>query len=99
MCASRAARITASPASRLFGWFGGHGLEGTGGFFHGLGYRPGKFFATIAGLSEFFGGVLLALGLLTPLAAAAIIGVMFNAVAAVHGKNGPWMTDGGYEYN
>jgi putative oxidoreductase len=83
---------------KLFGWFGGHGIEGTGGFFHQLGYRPGKAFATLAGLSEFFGGVLLALGLFTPLAAAAIIGVMFNAVAAVHGKNGPWVTDGGWEY-
>ena len=85
-------------AQKLFGWFGGHGIEGTGGFFHQLGYRPGRAFATVAGLSELFGGVLLALGLFTPLAAAAIIGVMFNAVAAVHGKNGPWVTDGGWEY-
>lgn len=85
-------------AQKLFGWFGGHGLEGTGGFFHGLGYRPGKPFAAAAGLSEFFGGLLLALGLFTPFAAAAIIGVMFNAVAAVHAKNGPWVTNGGWEY-
>src|SRR5436190_9716867 len=85
-------------AQKLFGWFGGHGLAGTGGFFEGLGYRPGKLFAAAAGLSEFFGGALLALGLFTPLAAAAIIGVMFNAVAAVHAKNGPWVTDGGWEY-
>ena len=85
-------------AQKLFGWFGGHGIEGTGDFFQQLGYRPGKAFATIAGLSEFFAGVLLALGLFTPLAAAAIIGVMFNAVAAVHAKNGPWVTEGGWEY-
>lgn len=85
-------------AQKLFGWFGGHGLDGTGGFFHGLGYRPGKPFAAMAGLSEFFGGLLLAVGLLTPLAAAAVIGVMFNAIAAVHAKNGPWVTNGGWEY-
>lgn len=86
-------------AQKLFGWFGGHGLEGTGGFFQSLGYRPGKPFAAIAGVSEFFGGLLLALGIFTPFAAAAIIGVMFNAVAAVHGQKGPWVTNGGWEYN
>lgn len=85
-------------AQKLFGWFGGHGVEGTGGFFESLGYRPGKPFAAIAGLSEFFGGLLLALGLFTPFAAAAVIGVMFNAVSAVHAKNGPWVTNGGWEY-
>jgi putative oxidoreductase len=85
-------------AQKLFGWFGGHGLEGTGGFFHGLGYRPGKRWAFVAGLSEFGGGVLLALGLFTPLAAAAIIGTMFNATMSVHAKNGPWVTNGGWEY-
>jgi putative oxidoreductase len=85
-------------SQKLFGWFGGHGIEGTGGFFHGLGYRPGKRWAVVAGMSEFGGGVLLALGLLTPLAAAAIIGTMFNAVTSVHAKNGPWVSDGGWEY-
>jgi putative oxidoreductase len=86
-------------AQKLFGWFGGHGLEGTGGFFHGLGYKPGKRWAFVAGLSEFGGGLLLALGLFTPLAAAAIIGTMFNAVMSVHVKNGPWASNGGWEYN
>ena len=85
-------------AQKLFGWFEGHGLEGTGGFFDKLGYRPGKVFAVIAGASELCGGVLLVLGLLTPLAAAAIIGVMLNAAVAVHAKNGPWITNGGWEY-
>jgi putative oxidoreductase len=85
-------------AQKLFGWFDGHGLEGTGGFFDKLGYRPGKVFAVIAGSSEFFGGLLLALGLFTPLAAAAVIGVMFNAAVSVHAKNGPWITNGGWEY-
>src|SRR4051794_2008609 len=86
-------------AQKLFGWYDGHGLEQTGKMFHGLGYRPGKVFAAIAGLSEFGGGLLFALGLFTPLAAAAIIGVMFNAVMAVHLEKGPWITAGGYEYN
>jgi putative oxidoreductase len=85
-------------AQKLFGWFDGHGIEGTGGFFDSLGYRPGKVFAVIAGLTEFFGGVLLVLGLFTPLAAAAIIGVMLNAAVSVHAKNGPWITNGGWEY-
>jgi putative oxidoreductase len=86
-------------AQKLFGWFGGHGLEGTGGFFHSLGYKPGKHWAFVAGLSEFGGGLSLAVGLLTPLAAAVIIGTMFNAVMSVHVKNGPWASNGGWEYN
>src|SRR3954469_2963634 len=85
-------------AQKLFGWFGGHGIEGTGGFFHSLGYRPGKAFAAVGGLSEFFGGLVLALGLFTPLAAAMIIGVMFNAAMSVHVKHGLWVTEGGIEY-
>jgi putative oxidoreductase len=85
-------------AQKLFGWFGGHGIEGTGGFFHSLGFRPGKLFATVGGMTEFFGGLFLALGLFTPLAAAAIIAMMFNAATSVHVKNGLWVTDGGVEY-
>lgn len=83
---------------KLFGWFGGHGLEGTGGFFEQLGYRPGKPHASLAGLSEAGGGLLLVLGLLTPLACAAIVGVMVNAIVAVHAPKGVWNTDGGIEY-
>jgi putative oxidoreductase len=84
---------------KLFGWFGGYGIPGTGQFMESLGYRPGKLNAAMAGLGEALGGLLFALGLLTPLAAAAIIAVMLNAVVAVHFKNGPWVTEGGYEYN
>ena len=58
---------------KLFGWFGGHGLKGTAGFFDSLGMRPGKHQAFLAGLAEAGGGALLALGLLTPLASAALI--------------------------
>src|SRR4051794_16878228 len=83
---------------KLFGWFGGHGIAGTGGFFESLGYRPGKPHATLAGLAEGGGGLLLALGLFTPLAVAALIGVMVNAMGAVHWPNGLWVTEGGIEY-
>jgi putative oxidoreductase len=85
-------------AQKLFGWFGGHGLAGTGTFFESLGYKPGKPHAALAGLSEAGGGLLFAVGLLTPLAAAVIIGVMLNAIVAAHWKNGLWVTDGGYEF-
>jgi putative oxidoreductase len=85
-------------SQKLFGWFGGHGLAGTGGFFEGLGYRPGRVHAAMAGLCEVAGGVLLALGLLTPLGAAIVIGVMVNAMGAVHWRNGLWVTKGGIEY-
>ncbi|MEU7059023.1 DoxX family protein [Streptomyces sp. NPDC046197] len=86
-------------AQKLFGLFGGSGLTKTGMSFASLGYRPGKLFATIGGLSEFLGGLGLALGLLTPLAAAALIGVMVNAMVTVTGAHGLWDTDGGVEYS
>jgi putative oxidoreductase len=85
---------------KLFGWFGGHGLEGTAGFFEqGLGLRPGKRHATAAGVSEALGGALFTLGALTPLAAAMISGTMVTAIRKVHASKGPWVTEGGYEYN
>jgi putative oxidoreductase len=86
-------------AQKLFGSFGGHGLEGTAGFFEQIGLRPGKLTALAAGATEFFGGILIALGLLTPFASAALIAVMTAAVITVHLKNGVWVTDQGYEYN
>jgi putative oxidoreductase len=84
---------------KLFGWFGGHGLTGTAGFFDSLGMKPGKHQAFMAGLAEAGGGLLLALGLLTPLASAALIAVMLVAVLTVHAKNGIWNTNQGYEFN
>jgi putative oxidoreductase len=84
-------------AQKLFGWWGGHGLQGTGGFFHTLGHRPGRQMAALAGASEAAGGLLLFLGLLTPFGAAAIIGTMTVASISVHKDNGLWATDGGYE--
>jgi putative oxidoreductase len=83
---------------KLFGWFSGHGLDGTGDFFERLGYRPGRIHAGIAGAAETAGGALLVLGLLTPLGAAAVIGVMLNAIVSLHWQNGIWNDDSGIEY-
>jgi putative oxidoreductase len=83
---------------KLFGWFGGYGIEGTGGFMESLGYRPGKHFAFLGGVAEAGGGLLLLLGFLTPLAAAAIIAMMINAILAVHLENGAWAQNNGFEY-
>jgi putative oxidoreductase len=85
-------------AQKLFGWFGGPGLAGTAGFLESLGFRPGWLHARLLGLAETVGGVLLAVGLLTPLAAGAVAGVMITAVATVHWTKGFFAQDGGYEY-
>lgn len=84
---------------KLFGWFGGHGLEGTGGFFESLGLRPGKRHATAAGIAEAGGGALLVLGAATPVAAAALTGTMATAIRKVHAPQGPWVSENGWEYN
>ncbi|WP_329277772.1 DoxX family membrane protein [Streptomyces sp. NBC_01451] len=89
--------LAAHGAQKLFGWFGGHGLEGTGAFMESVGYAPGKASATAAGLAETGGGALLALGLATPAAGAAAAGAMAGATA-VHAPNGFFSADGGYEY-
>jgi|SRR5579862_181396 len=83
---------------KLTGWFGGAGLKGTGEFFESVGLRPGRENALLAGAAETGAGALLTLGLLTPVAASALAGVMTNAIRHVHGKNGPWITDGGFEH-
>jgi putative oxidoreductase len=84
---------------KLFGWFGGPGLETTAGFFEGLGLRPGRRNAIAAGASEALGGAMLTLGALTPLAAAMLSGSMITAIRKVHFKQGPWVAEGGFEYN
>jgi putative oxidoreductase len=87
------------------GFFVGHGLQklkaldATGGGFEQMGLRPGKVHATGAGLAETGGGALLVAGAATPLAAAALTGVMTVAIDQVHAAKGPWNTEGGYEYN
>ena len=91
--------LAAHGAQKLFGWFGGYGIAGTGGWLESMGFRPGKLQAAVSGLSEFGGGVLLAVGLLTPLGAAAIVGVMLVAIGSVHIDNGFFNGANGYEFN
>lgn len=85
-------------AQKLFGWFGGAGLKGSRTMAVKMGFWPGAFWGLVAALSEFGGGTLLALGLLTPLAAVGIISAMGIAVFRAHWKNGFWGSKGGYEY-
>ena len=91
--------MAAHGAQKLFGWFGGHGLAGTGGWLESMGFKPARLHAAVVGLAEFGGGALLALGLLTPLGAAAVAGVMLVAIATVHWSNGFFNTSGGFEFN
>jgi putative oxidoreductase len=84
---------------KLFGWFGGPGLEGMATGLEQMGLRPGKRNALIAGTAETGGGALLATGFLTPLGAAAVLSVMHQAVRTVHWQKGFFNTAGGYEYN
>jgi putative oxidoreductase len=84
---------------KLFGWFDGPGLDTTAQGFEHLGLRPGKPNAIAAGAAEAGGGALLALGLETPFAASVLTATMLTAIHRVHAKNGPWTTNGGYEYN
>jgi putative oxidoreductase len=86
-------------AQKLFGWFGGPGLDGMAKGLEAMGLRPGRRNALIAGSAEAGGGTLLATGFLTPLGSAATIGVMTQAIRSVHRPNGFFVTKGGYEYN
>ncbi|MEV6138296.1 DoxX family protein [Nocardia sp. NPDC051990] len=88
--------MAAHGAQKLFGWFNGGGLDGTGKFFEMNGYPAGKAMAVVAGLSETFGGLALAVGLLTPLAAAALVGTLLNAIAVKWG--GGFFAPKGIEY-
>jgi putative oxidoreductase len=89
--------MVAHGAQKLFGWFGGYGLAGTGGFFESLGFRPGRRFAAAAALSEFVGGWLFALGLFGPVGPALILTVMLVASISVHLPNGFFATTNGVE--
>lgn len=91
--------LFAHGAQKLFGWFGGYGVKGTGGFFESLGFRPGAFFAVAAGLGEAGGGILTALGLGGPIGPALIIMVMLVAIFSVHVRNGFFAANSGYELN
>ncbi|GAA3811614.1 DoxX family membrane protein [Streptomyces phyllanthi] len=89
--------LAAHGTQKLFGWFGGHGIQGTSAFMESVGYEPGRASAVASGLAETGGGTLLALGLATPAAGAAAAGGMAGA-AAVHTPNGFFNQEGGYEY-
>jgi putative oxidoreductase len=84
---------------KLFGWFGGPGLQGTTGMMEKLEMRPPRRHAVLVGAAEAGGGLLLALGALTPLATMMLTGSMTTAIRKVHGANGPWVTKSGWEYN
>lgn len=84
-------------AQKLFGWFGGYGLNKTGEFFVNLGFWPGRGLAVLASLTEIASGVLVALGFLGPIGPALMISVMIVAMIAVHWKNGLFATNNGVE--
>jgi putative oxidoreductase len=84
---------------KLFGWFGGNGLDATAEGFEKIGLRPGRSNAIAAGAAEAGGGALLVAGLATPVAASVLTAAMLTAIHRVHLKNGPWLSNGGYEYN
>ena len=85
-------------AQKLWGWFGGQGVEGAGAFMAALGLRPGRLHAILAGVGEVVGGGLIALGLLIPLGSALVIAVMVTATIKAHWRNGLWAQNGGFEY-
>jgi putative oxidoreductase len=87
-------------SQKLFGWFGGYGLKGTGGFFESaLGLKPGVLFAFVSGAAEFVGSILVLLGWLNPIGSALIVAVMVVAITTVHAPKGFDNSNGGYEYN
>jgi putative oxidoreductase len=90
--------FAAHGAQKLFGWFGGYGLEGTGQYMASLGLEPGYFMALLAGGAEFFGGLALLLGLLTRPAAAALAFAMIVAIFSAHIDKGLFMANNGYEF-
>jgi putative oxidoreductase len=85
-------------AQKLFGWFGGYGLEGTGQWMASIGLEPGYLMALLGGGAEFFGGLALLVGLLVRPAAAALAFAMLVAILSVHVGNGLFMKDNGYEF-
>ncbi|WP_433680603.1 DoxX family protein [Nocardia sp. CA-119907] len=87
--------LAAHGSQKLFGWFNGVGWSRNAATFDSMGYNPGKLFGTLAGLSEFTGGILLLLGLLTPLASAIVLGTMINAINTTW--HGGLMSGKGYE--
>lgn len=90
--------LAAHGSQKLFGIFGGFGIAGTGGYFESLGFRPGRPYATLAGVGELVGGLAFAVGLFTPLASALLMASMLVAILGVHLEKGFFSQGGGYEY-
>jgi putative oxidoreductase len=89
--------MAAHGSQKLFGWFGGYGLDGTAAFFEQIGFRPGRRFALAAALSEMTGGLLVVAGLFGPIGPALMIAVMIVAVVAVHWGHGLFAMTNGVE--
>lgn len=89
--------MAAHGAQKAFGWFGGYGLDGTGKFLEGLGFRPGKLFAAAAAYTELLGGLLIAGGLFGPIGPALMLSVMIVAAVTVHSGHGLFAQSGGFE--
>jgi len=89
--------MAAHGAQKLFGWFGGYGIAGTGNFFESIGFRPGRLFAALAGIGEFGGGLLLALGFLGPIGPALVLSVMIVAAVTLHLGKGLFAATNGIE--
>lgn len=90
--------LAAHGAQKLFGWFGGYGLEGTGQWMASIGLEPGYLMALLAGSAEFFGGLALVLGVLTRPAAVVSAFAMLVAIFSVHISNGLFLSNNGYEF-
>ena len=90
--------IAGHGAQKLFGAFGGQGLERWQGAVASMGFAQPRLFAALAAFAEFFGGIALAIGLLVPIACAVIVVDLAVAIVKVHAAKGPWVTKGGYEY-
>jgi len=90
--------LAAHGAQKLLGWFGGYGIAGTAGWLESVGFRPGRLHAILAGVTEIGGGLLLAIGLATPLGAAIVASVMIVAAVSAHLPRGFFAQNGGFEY-
>ena len=90
--------FAAHGAQKLFGWFGGYGLEATAGWMASIGLEPSLLMAALAGSAEFFGGLLLIVGLLVRPAALVLAITMVVAIVTVHLQNGLFMANNGYEF-
>jgi putative oxidoreductase len=89
--------MAAHGSQKLFGWFGGHGIAGTGMYFESIGFRPGRLFAELAAVTELVSGLLVVLGFLGPVGPALMLSVMIVAAVSVHWKNGLFASANGIE--